>query len=161
MMGGIMPSMPMPQMALPQMAMQMPQMSMGMRGVPMPPQPPNMAASGMYGAAYPQPAVMPPTRVLRLSNMVTAQDLQDDEEYNDIREDVRQECNGFGRVVQVIIPRVRDRFPAAAEGFIFVEFSDSGGAMTAKNKLAGRKFADKLVLADYYDEAKYSRREYV
>ena len=44
-----------------------------------------------------------------LKNMVTEPELSDDQEFNDILLDVREECERFGQVVQVVIPR-----PAAA-----------------------------------------------
>ena len=39
-----------------------------------------------------------PTTVLCLMNMVTAEELLDDDEYDDILDDVREECNKLGRV---------------------------------------------------------------
>ncbi|KAL8270616.1 hypothetical protein Esti_005437 [Eimeria stiedai] len=56
------------------------------------------------------PALLKPqvcTRVLVLHNIVTPQDLQDDDEYADIVEDIRIECEECGgRVVEVQVPRV-------------------------------------------------------
>lgn len=37
------------------------------------------------------------TEVLCLMNMVTEQELIDDEEYEDIMEDVKEECNKLGK----------------------------------------------------------------
>ena len=45
------------------------------------------------------------TRVLVLSNMVTAEEVGDDDEYEDIVADVRDECTKFGTVCSVVIPR--------------------------------------------------------
>ena len=46
-----------------------------------------------------------PTRCMQMLNMVTPQELQDDEEYGEIVEDVREECAKFGEVLDVRIPR--------------------------------------------------------
>ncbi|KAK0552052.1 hypothetical protein OC845_001911 [Tilletia horrida] len=46
-----------------------------------------------------------PTRCLQMLNMVTPQELVDDEEYSEIVEDVRDECAKFGAVIDVRIPR--------------------------------------------------------
>ncbi|CDJ38004.1 U2 small nuclear ribonucleoprotein auxiliary factor U2AF, putative, partial [Eimeria tenella] len=47
------------------------------------------------------------TRVLVLHNIVTPQELQDDEEYSDIVEDIRLECEECGgRVVDLQVPRI-------------------------------------------------------
>ena len=37
--------------------------------------------------------VTPPTAVLRLANAVTAEEVDDDDEYEEILEDMREECN--------------------------------------------------------------------
>ncbi len=90
-----------------------------------------------------------PLQVLQLSNMVTAEDLRVDSEYEDIREDVRLECAEHGQVLRVFIPRVRDGFSPAIEGLIFVEFYSAGMAKSAAMVLNGRKFADKIVVVNY------------
>ena len=46
-----------------------------------------------------------PTEVLCLMNMVVAEELNDDEEYEDILEDIREECSKFGPVRSLEIPR--------------------------------------------------------
>jgi splicing factor U2AF subunit len=43
--------------------------------------------------------------VLVLSNMVTAEEVGDDDEYEDIVADVREECSKLGVVASVAIPR--------------------------------------------------------
>lgn len=47
----------------------------------------------------------PPTEVLCLLNMVTPDELRDEEEYEDILEDIKEECNKYGSVRSVEIPR--------------------------------------------------------
>ena len=49
-----------------------------------------------------------PTRVVKLSNMCTPEELQDDEEWRDIALDVSTECGGDGVVNSIIIPRVNE-----------------------------------------------------
>lgn len=48
--------------------------------------------------------------MLRLSNMVTRDDLYNEAEYQDIREDVRLECQQYGKVRQYHIPVFLDGF---------------------------------------------------
>mmetsp|Transcript_19966 Transcript_19966/g.25153 ORF Transcript_19966/g.25153 Transcript_19966/m.25153 type:complete len:699 (+) Transcript_19966:104-2200(+) len=94
-----------------------------------------------------------PTRVVCLTNMVTPEELVDDQEFEDIKEDVADECNKFGTVKSIEIPR-----PAAAGehvpglGKIFLEFADLVGASKARKSLAGRTFANKKVEATFYPE---------
>jgi splicing factor U2AF 65 kDa subunit len=47
----------------------------------------------------------PATEVLCLLNMVTADELKDEEEYDDILEDIKEECNKYGVVRSIEIPR--------------------------------------------------------
>ncbi len=46
-----------------------------------------------------------PTEVLCLLNMVMPEELTDEEEYEDILEDIREECAKYGVVRSVEIPR--------------------------------------------------------
>ncbi len=81
--------------------------------------------------------------------MVTANDLQDDAEYSDICADVNEECDQYGRVLSVIIPRTREGYSKSSEGSIFVQFADVSMAQKALNVLSGRKFQDRVVVAQY------------
>lgn len=46
-----------------------------------------------------------PTRVLQMLNMVTPDELVDDGEFEEIVEDIREECGKYGSVLDVKIPR--------------------------------------------------------
>ena len=82
--------------------------------------------------------------------MVTHDDLYNENEYNDIKEDVRLECiQQGGSVESLIIPRAKDGYSPATEGYIFVEFSNIMGSQKAYLALNGRKFADKVVMVQY------------
>ncbi|CAN0132333.1 unnamed protein product [Heterosigma akashiwo] len=95
------------------------------------------------------------TRVISLTNMVTAEELADDQEFEDIKEDVADECNKFGTVKSIEIPRP---VPGGGSGVavpglgrIFVEFADTVGANKALKSLAGQTFGQK-VEATYFPE---------
>jgi splicing factor U2AF subunit len=120
----------------------------------------NVGAGGGYGggqyqqqsAAFPAPsqlASMLPTRVLKLCNMVTHEELVDNNEFREIKEDVRLECADYGQVLQVTMPREMDGYTRDLEGFIFVEFADAHNARAAALALNGRKFGDKLVVVQF------------
>lgn len=47
----------------------------------------------------------PATEVLCLLNMVTPDELRDEDEYEDILEDIKEECNKYGVVRSIEIPR--------------------------------------------------------
>ncbi|KAJ3085392.1 hypothetical protein HK100_009070 [Physocladia obscura] len=90
-----------------------------------------------------------PTRVIMLLNMVTAAELKDNSEYEDILEDIRDECGKFGEVSKVFIPRPVDGQDNADVGKIFVEFVTHEGSAVALKALAGRKFADRTVFTSF------------
>ena len=52
-----------------------------------------------------QPGGASATEVLCLLNMVTEDELVDDDEYEEILEDVKEECNKYGIVKSIEIPR--------------------------------------------------------
>lgn len=97
------------------------------------------------------------SNVICLLEMVTRNDLMDDREYEEIKEDIQYECSRFGRVLSIQIPRPnpssRDLVPG--EGKVFVEFENVSQASAAKNALQGRKFASRIVIAQYFSPQKY------
>lgn len=99
-----------------------------------------------------------PTKVIILKNMVTVEELQDDQEFGDICEDVKEECSQHGKVLSVLIPRVKENYPKQCEGSVFVEFELPEVARAAALSLSGRKFAGRTVDVDYFDETKFANR---
>ena len=63
-----------------------------------------------------------PTEVLCLLNMVMPDELTDEEEYEDILEDIREECSKFGSVKSIEIPRPVPGVEVPGCGKVFVEF---------------------------------------
>jgi splicing factor U2AF subunit len=102
-----------------------------------------------------------PTKILVLLNMVTEENLLNDEDYHDILDDVREECSKFGRVVTLKIPRPRqDGGEQAGVGKIFVEYPSVDEAKVAQQALSGRKFADKTVVTTYLTEQNYGANNF-
>jgi splicing factor U2AF subunit len=104
----------------------------------------------------------PPTTILRLSNMTTKEDLTDDELYLELKEDVSEECNRYGTVVSIVIPRSVDYGGIEADkeavGQIFVKFTDVEGAKKAHKAVHGRSFNGLTVNAVYYPEDLYEQK---
>jgi splicing factor U2AF 65 kDa subunit len=94
-----------------------------------------------------------PTRVIRLSNMTTDEDLNDDELYEDLKEEITEECNKHGQVLSVAIPR-----NGHGLGFVFVEFATVVDAGKGFKAIAGRKFSGNIVVGSYYPEDLYARK---
>ncbi|XP_037129187.1 U2 small nuclear RNA auxiliary factor 2a isoform X1 [Syngnathus acus] len=101
-----------------------------------------------------------PTEVLCLMNMVAPEDLVDDEEYEEIVEDVRDECSKYGQVKSIEIPRPVDGLEVPGTGKIFVEFMSVFDSQKAMQGLTGRKFANRVVVTKYCDPDAYHRRDF-
>lgn len=110
-------------------------------------------------------------RVLQLLNMVTPEELIDNEDYEgmlfsldsfecilngrviEIMEDVKEECEKYGKVLEVKIPRpTGGSRQSNGVGKIFVKFDGPESAGKALRALAGRKFADRTVVTTYFSE---------
>jgi splicing factor U2AF 65 kDa subunit len=81
-----------------------------------------------------------------LTSMVTKEELIDPNEYEEIVEDVTQECSKHGTVLAVIIPRSIDGYPLECEGSVYVEFETKDMAKVAASALSGRKFEERIVV---------------
>lgn len=99
-------------------------------------------------------------------NMVTPEELYDDQEYQEIIEDINEECSKYGQVEGVRVPRPVKRetkwapgetatnakqAAAAADeeagvGKVFVLFKDLDGVSRAMQNIAGRSFGGRTIL---------------
>jgi len=101
-----------------------------------------------------------PTEVLCLLNMVQADEFQDEEEYEDIVEDIREECSKYGAVKSIEIPRPVPGVDVPGLGKVFIEFLGIPECQKAQHSLTGRKFSNRVVVTSYFDPDKYHRREF-
>ena len=133
--GGCAPAMPpmgMPGMGMPGMGLPPPPSGMG--GL-VPPPPPG-------GLAPPPP---PPSHVIKLEGMLTAEILQNDEEYNEVLDDIKTECeDAGGKVESVVMPR---EGPHAT--MCFVTFAEVDAAAKARQSLDKRQFDGNTVRATF------------
>ncbi|KAK2800453.1 hypothetical protein FQN50_008127 [Emmonsiellopsis sp. PD_5] len=95
-------------------------------------------------------------RVLQLLNMVTPEELIDNDDYEEICDDVREECVKYGQVLELKIPRpTGNNRQAAGVGKIYVKFDNNESASKALKALAGRKFQDRTVVTTYFSEENF------
>ena len=112
-------------------------------------------------------------RVLQLLNMVTPEELIDNEDYEgtyesadeyhlangivlEICEDVKEECEKYGKVLDMKVPRpTGGSRQSNGVGKIFVRFDTPESAGKALRALAGRKFADRTVVTTYFSVVSY------
>ncbi|KAL9238414.1 hypothetical protein vseg_012838 [Gypsophila vaccaria] len=107
-----------------------------------------------------QPGALP-TKVVCLTQVVTADDLKDDEEYQDILVDMKEEGEKFGSLVNVVIPRPGpngELLPGV--GKVFLEYADTDGSSKARSGMNGRRFGGNQVVAVFYPENKFAEGDY-
>lgn len=124
-------------------------------------------APQMVGVPPPPPALAappsnPPSSVVSFDNMgITKEELADDEEYENIMEDMQEECGKHGEIVAIVIPRPSaDGSEVAGMGKVFVQYVSIDAATSARNALNGRKFGGVAVVADFLDEASFHSRNF-
>lgn len=96
--------------------------------------------------------VMLPTPVLRLLNVLDGDYLESEEGYEDAVEDVREECQKYGPVVSLLVPK-----ESPGRGQVFVEYANAGDSKAAQKLLTGRLFDGKFVVATFYPLSAYKR----
>jgi hypothetical protein len=74
----------------------------------------------------------------------------------EIMEDVKEECEKYGKVVELKIPRPSGGRSVPGVGKVFVKFEVQESAQKALRALAGRKFADRTVVVTYFGEVRLS-----
>lgn len=103
----------------------------------------------------------PASCVIRLSNMTTPEDLRDNDAYEELLEDVADECNTHGTVKSIVIPRGTGGAEDAQDasiGRIFVSFVDLEGAKKARAAVAGRRFNGNVVRAHFFPEQLFAKK---
>nr|XP_057904497.1 splicing factor U2AF 65 kDa subunit-like isoform X2 [Doryrhamphus excisus]XP_057904499.1 splicing factor U2AF 65 kDa subunit-like isoform X2 [Doryrhamphus excisus] len=100
------------------------------------------------------------TEVLCLLNMVMPEELLDDDAYDEILDDIREECCKHGAVRSMEIPRPVHGVEVPGCGKIFVEYVSTADCQKAMQALTGRKFANRVVVTKYYDPDMYHRHDF-
>lgn len=102
-----------------------------------------------------------PSPVLRLFNIISLEDLEEDEDYEALLEDLREGCEKFGTVVNLHVPRVQqDGSEVPGLGYAFVQYSSVLEAAKAAKLLRLKTFNGKQVQLDYYPLSLFSRGDY-
>jgi len=114
------------------------------------------AAFGGGDVASPPPTAPVATKILVLLNMVMDEDLESEEDYVGLTDEVREECQKFGKLLSMKIPRVQDGFAPSAIKKIFLEYATAEDSIKAERELAGRQFGPAVVEAAYFSEDDYA-----
>lgn len=97
-----------------------------------------------------------PSPVLRMGNIISLEDIEEDEDYQALIEDLREGCATVGTVLALKVPRmkIKENGEKDAEvpglGYAFVQYSSVLEAAQAAKNLRLKTFNGKQVQVDYY-----------
>ncbi|CAM9183215.1 unnamed protein product [Laminaria digitata] len=111
---------------------------------------------GLMGGAGGEVEAAPTSTVVRIGNVVTPEELTDDEAQKEVVEDMTEECSKYGTVAGIDIPHVGG--PGAGVGFVFVKYTTREEAQKAKKGFGSRTFDGKSVDATYFPEDKFASK---
>lgn len=112
----------------------------------------------------PQPVPVVPiveeksTNVICISNMVDPNEAEDDAEFEDIYEDIKNEVIRFGQVRSILIPRKKDGYDGSCLGKVYIEYEDAKSAVSAKSVLKTYKFGGHSLDPIYYEPNQFMER---
>lgn len=115
-------------------------------------------AIGMHGDAL----VRQSTRVVQLRNVVTEEELADDNEYAEIVEETEVEARRFGALEKILVPRPAKDSDTVVKGVgrVFLVFEKVADAERAFAAMDGRKFDERTVQASYVSDEKFQAGDY-
>lgn len=103
-----------------------------------------------------------PDYVVQLLNAVYPDDLVKDEDFEEIRDEIREYAEGYGDVGAVHIPRPKpDGSFVEGLGKIFVRFLDLTAARKFQAETRGRKFDTRVICAAFYPLERFKQGRYV
>ena len=125
---------------------------------------PTLGAGGGFTAIKQEPSSVtntstpkrPPSCVVELQHMLTMDDLTNEEEYQEILDDTREECAQFGQLVNVVIPKSHE----VGATKVFLEYATEQDASAAVAALEGRTFDGRRVQAQFFEVEKFRQGDY-
>mmetsp|Transcript_13713 Transcript_13713/g.25859 ORF Transcript_13713/g.25859 Transcript_13713/m.25859 type:complete len:293 (-) Transcript_13713:1163-2041(-) len=98
-----------------------------------------------------------PSCVLNLKQLIKdTKELSNESEYLDLIEDIKIECEEFGSVVSIKVPKPGN----PGVGNAYVRFSEVKEARAARSALSGKRFAGHFVHARFHPEVMYDNDDF-
>ena len=109
--------------------------------------------------AYKGKKITFPTNVLNFIGMVKEIDIENEDLYNEIKDDVKIECEEYGKVLEVFMPRKDiDENIVPGMGNVYVKFENVENAKNARKNLISKRYDGKLLTIKYFDEDKFNKK---
>lgn len=104
---------------------------------------------------------MTPSRVIQFLNMISYEDLFEEDEIIQVKDDILTECKSYGEIISIEIPRPDENGVATyGVGKIFVKFNHIIAAKQARYRMSGRKYNGRTVVVSFYPEHYFDIKEF-
>lgn len=104
---------------------------------------------------------MTPSRVVQFINMISYEDLADEDEIIHVKDDILEECKQYGEIISIEIPRPDDSgLSTFGVGKIFVKFNHIIAAKQARYRMSGRRYNGRTVVVSFYPEHYFDIKEF-
>lgn len=102
-----------------------------------------------------------PTKVLCLNSIIKGLDIEDEDKYNEVAEDIKQECEKYGKVLGVFMPRkdVEDN-ATPGMGNAYVMYENVEQSKLARRFLSLKRFNNKLIYIQYIPEEDFINKKF-
>ena len=102
-----------------------------------------------------------PTKVLCLNSIIKGLDIEEEEKYNEIKEDLKNECEKYGKVLDIFMPRkdVEDN-ETPGMGNAYIMFDNIEQSKLARKFLSMKKFNNKLIYIQYLPEENFINKKF-
>ena len=105
--------------------------------------------------------VVMPTKVLCLNSIIKGLDIEEEEKYNEIKEDLKNECEKYGKVLDIFMPRkdVEDN-ETPGMGNAYIMFDSVEQSKLARKFLSMKRFNNKLIYIQYIPEENFINKNF-
>ena len=102
-----------------------------------------------------------PTKILCLRNVVKELNIDDEDVYNEVCEDVKYECEKYGKVMDIFMPRkdVEDN-DTPGMGNVYIMFESVEQSKLARKFLSLKRYNNKLVYIQYFPEDNFMNKNF-
>ena len=102
-----------------------------------------------------------PTKVLCLNSIIKGLDIEDEDKYKEIEEDIKSECEKYGKVMGIFMPRkdVEDN-ATPGMGNAYVMYEDIEQSKLARRFLSLKRFNNKLIYIQYIPEEDFINKKF-
>ena len=102
-----------------------------------------------------------PTKVLCLNSIIKGLDIEDEDKYNEVAEDIKSECEKYGNVLGIFMPRkdVEDN-ATPGMGNAYVMYENVEQSKLARRFLSLKRFNNKLIYIQYIPEEDFINKKF-